>query len=107
MRALHRQHKLFQKEEYMMPEKQKQAFRSFYDSARYNDILDPKTTLLIHLASAMAFGCYPWMQHYLSVAKEEGLSDDEFGAAKSIVMAVSAGRVNAQIKDATGIDDWI
>ena len=43
----------------MMPEKQKQAFRAFYDSARHNDILDPKTTLLIHLASAMALGCYP------------------------------------------------
>ena len=43
----------------MLPEKQETAYRSFYDSARYNDILDPKTTLLIHFASAMAFGCYP------------------------------------------------
>jgi hypothetical protein len=45
------------------------------------------------------------MQHYLSVAKDEGLSDDEIGAAQSIVMAVSAGRVNAQFRDATGIDE--
>ena len=92
---------------FMLPEKQETAYRSFYDSARYNDILDPKTTLLIHFASAMAFGCYPWMKHYLSVAKEEGISDDEIGAAQSIVMAVSAGRVNAQLRDATGMDEWI
>ena len=43
----------------MLPEKQEAAYRSFYDSARNNDILDPKTTLLIHLASAMAVACYP------------------------------------------------
>ncbi len=43
----------------MLSEKQQQAFTGFYDSARKNNILDPKTTLLIHLASAMAFGCYP------------------------------------------------
>ena len=90
----------------MLPEKQKQTYRFFYDSARNNDILDPKTTLLIHFASAMAFACYPWMEHYLSVAKEEGISDDEIGAALSIVMAVSAGRVNAQLTDATSITDW-
>jgi pyruvoyl-dependent arginine decarboxylase (PvlArgDC) len=35
------------------------------------------------------------MQHYLGVAKEEGLSDDEIGAVLSVVMAVSAGRVQA------------
>jgi hypothetical protein len=43
----------------MLPEKQQQAYTDFYNSARKNDILDPKTTLLIHLASGMAFGCYP------------------------------------------------
>ncbi len=43
----------------MLPEEQKQTYRSFYDSARNNDILDIKTTLLLHLVSAMAFGCYP------------------------------------------------
>jgi hypothetical protein len=43
----------------MLPEKQKQTYTDFYESARNNDILDLKTTLLIHLASAMAFGCYP------------------------------------------------
>jgi hypothetical protein len=43
----------------MLPKKQKQAYEDFYNSARGNDILDPKTTLLIHMASAMAFGCLP------------------------------------------------
>ncbi|MDJ0831146.1 MAG: carboxymuconolactone decarboxylase family protein [Desulfobacterales bacterium] len=43
----------------MLPDKQLAAYNDFYDAARYNDILDPKTTLLIHLATAMAVGCYP------------------------------------------------
>ena len=42
----------------MLPEEQKRAYRAFYDSARNNDILNTKTTLLIHFASALAFGCY-------------------------------------------------
>ena len=86
----------------MLPEEQKKSYRAFYDFARNNDILDPKTTLLIHFASALAFGCYPWMTEYLSLAREEGISDEEIGAAQSIVMAVSAGRVNAQLHDAIG-----
>ncbi len=43
----------------MLPEKQKEAYTEFYNSARYNEILEPKTTLMLHLASAMAIGCYP------------------------------------------------
>jgi hypothetical protein len=43
------------------------------------------------------------MQHYLGVAKEEGITDDEIGAVLSVVMAVSAGRVQAQFKDACEI----
>jgi hypothetical protein len=43
----------------VLPEKQKTKYREFYDSARYNDILEPKTTLMLHMASAMAIGCYP------------------------------------------------
>ena len=34
-------------------------FKSFYDSARHNKILDQRTTIMLHLASAMALGCYP------------------------------------------------
>jgi hypothetical protein len=45
------------------------------------------------------------MEHYLSVAKEEGISEEEIGAVQSIVMAVSAGRINAQFRDATGMND--
>ncbi|MBT8332617.1 MAG: hypothetical protein KJP06_09870 [Deltaproteobacteria bacterium] len=40
------------------------------------------------------------MQEYLGVAREEGINDAEIGAVLSIVMAVSAGRVQAQLKDA-------
>ena len=43
----------------MLPEKQEKTFGEFYKSARFNKILDQKTTLLIHMASAMAAGCYP------------------------------------------------
>ena len=40
------------------------------------------------------------MTHYFGVAKEEGLSEEEIGAAQSIVMAVAAGRVRAQFQRA-------
>ncbi len=43
----------------MLPENQKRAYSTFYESARQNKILEPKTTLMIHLATAMAVGCYP------------------------------------------------
>ncbi len=40
------------------------------------------------------------MAHYFGVAKAEGLSDEEIGAVQAIVMAVSAGRVRAQFREA-------
>jgi hypothetical protein len=43
----------------MLPKDQARVFQDFYDSARYNKVLEPKTTLMIHLASAMALSCYP------------------------------------------------
>jgi hypothetical protein len=43
----------------MLPKDQSEAFKDFYDSARHNKILEPKTTLMIHLATAMAISCYP------------------------------------------------
>ncbi len=43
----------------MLPKSQGAAFEAFYDSARHNDVLEPKVTLMIHLAAAMALGCYP------------------------------------------------
>jgi hypothetical protein len=38
------------------------------------------------------------MEHYLGVAEEVGVSGEELGAAQSIAMAVSAGRINAQFR---------
>ncbi len=43
----------------MLPKDQRRSFNQFYDSARGNEILEPKTTLMIHLAASMALGCYP------------------------------------------------
>jgi len=43
----------------MLPTKQHQAYSDFYDAARYNEILEPKTTLMLHLATAMAVACSP------------------------------------------------
>lgn len=43
----------------MLPDKQKNSFTEFYNSARYNEILEPTTTLMIHMAVAMAVACYP------------------------------------------------
>jgi hypothetical protein len=40
------------------------------------------------------------MQHYLGVAKKEGITKEEIGATESVVMAVAAGRINAQLRDA-------
>jgi len=40
------------------------------------------------------------MESYFGVAKEQGITDDEIGAVQSIVMAVSAGRVRAQFREA-------
>jgi hypothetical protein len=40
------------------------------------------------------------MQYYLGVAKKEGISDEEIGAAQAIVMAVAGGRINAQFREA-------
>jgi len=39
------------------------------------------------------------MRHYLGVAKEMGISEDEIGAIQAVVMAVSAGKINAQLRE--------
>ncbi len=41
----------------MLSQKQRKIFDDFYNSARYNKILEPKTTLMIHMATALAVGC--------------------------------------------------
>ncbi|SNB46296.1 hypothetical protein [Geobacter sp. DSM 9736] len=40
------------------------------------------------------------MDYYLGVAKAEGITGEEIGAVQAVVMAVSAGRVNAQMREA-------
>ncbi len=84
----------------MLPKQQQDSFGTFYDSARKNTILEPKTTLLLHLGAAMALGCIPCMEYYLGQAEKEGITDEEIGAVQAVVMAVSAGRVNAQLREA-------
>ena len=81
----------------MLPEKQKKTFDAYYDSVHDNTILEPKTTLLLHLSAAMALGCSPCMEYYLGHAAKEGVTAEEIGAVQAVVMAVSAGRVNAQL----------
>jgi alkylhydroperoxidase/carboxymuconolactone decarboxylase family protein YurZ len=83
----------------MLPEKQQKAFGEFYDTARGNTILDPKTTLLLHLGAAMALGCSPCMEYYLGQVEKAGITAEEIGAVQGVVMAVSAGRVNAQLRE--------
>jgi hypothetical protein len=43
----------------MPSEPQDNAFDAFYKTARHNKILDPKTTVMIHLATAISAGCHP------------------------------------------------
>jgi alkylhydroperoxidase/carboxymuconolactone decarboxylase family protein YurZ len=84
----------------MLPEPQQKAYGAFYDSARHNEILEPKTTLLLHLGTAMALGCIPCMEYYLKQARKEGISSEEIGAVQAVVMAVASGRINAQLGEA-------
>lgn len=43
----------------MLSKKQSEKYMCFYNSALYNNELDYKTTLLIHLAVSMSIGCSP------------------------------------------------
>jgi YD repeat-containing protein len=49
-----------------------------------------------HLPAFFLAGCYSWMEHFFGVAKENGVTDAEIGAAQAIAMGVSAGRIRAQ-----------
>lgn len=84
----------------MLTRTQAKAFREFYEEARNNKTLSEEQTILIHLAAAMALGCYPWMNHYLGVARKLQIPEDQIGTVEAIVMAVAAGRVNAQFREA-------
>jgi hypothetical protein len=39
------------------------------------------------------------MRLYLGAAKNEEVTEEEMGAAQSIVMAVAAGRINVQLRE--------
>jgi alkylhydroperoxidase/carboxymuconolactone decarboxylase family protein YurZ len=82
----------------MLPE-QAQTFADFQNSALHNEVFDSKTTILFHLAAAMAVGCSPWMEHYLGVTRKEGISDEEIGTVQSIVMSLASCRVRSQVKE--------
>jgi alkylhydroperoxidase/carboxymuconolactone decarboxylase family protein YurZ len=84
----------------MLSGNQKDTFEAFYDAVRYNDVLPAKTTYLLHLATAMAVGCVPCMEYYLKQKEQEGISEVEISTVQAIVMAVSSGRVNAQLREA-------
>jgi len=43
----------------MPPTPASEHWQKFYDSARHSQVLDERTTLMVHLATAMAVGCYP------------------------------------------------
>lgn len=43
----------------MLTKGQNELWDAFYDSARHNNVLDERTTTLLHLAAAMAIGCQP------------------------------------------------
>lgn len=42
------------------------------------------------------------MEHYLGVARELGITEEEIGAIQSVVMAVSAGKIGAQLGEVQG-----
>lgn len=84
----------------MLNEPQKKKFADFYESVKNNGTFDPKTTLLLHLAAAMGVGCIPCMEHYLKEAWRTGVTEEEIGAVQGVVMAVSAGKVKAQLREA-------
>jgi len=43
----------------MLSKDQSRPWDDFYASARHNEVLDERTTTMIHLAAAMAVGCDP------------------------------------------------
>lgn len=84
----------------MLTGKHKADFEAFYDTVRHNEVLPSKTTYLLHLATAMAVGCVPCMEYYLKQKEKEGVTDEEISTVQAVVMAVSSGRVNAQLREA-------
>jgi alkylhydroperoxidase/carboxymuconolactone decarboxylase family protein YurZ len=89
----------------MLSQKNQKAFQSFYKAAGDNSALDARSRALVSLATSMALGCYPWIRHYLGVAREQGLTDEEIGAIEMHVMTVAAGKIKAQVSDV--LSKWL
>ena len=64
---------------------------------RHNGLFDEETTVLMHLIAGMAVGCDPCVEHYLKEVERLEIDSDKVATAQAICMAVSAGRVNAQV----------
>ena len=43
----------------MVPSKEEKAFNEFQNMVLENDVFDSKTTIILHLATVIAVGCYP------------------------------------------------
>jgi len=89
----------------MLSQKSQKAFQSFYKAAGDNSALDARSRALVSLATSMALGCYPWIRHYLGVAREQGLTDEEIGAIEMHVITVAAGKIKAQVSDV--LSKWL
>jgi alkylhydroperoxidase/carboxymuconolactone decarboxylase family protein YurZ len=87
-------------EKQMLNEHHEKLFSQFYYSTHKNKYIDDKTAVLVGLAASMAVNCHPCMRFYLNKAKELNITEQEIGEVLAKVMAVSAGRVNAQYNEA-------
>jgi hypothetical protein len=54
---------------------------------------------MLHFAAAIAVGCYLLMEHYLGVARKEGITDEKIGVVQSIVMSLPGCRVRSQLHE--------
>ena len=50
---------LREKGDSVLPQRQNQKYEEFFESTANNGILETKTTIMIQLAAAFSFGCYP------------------------------------------------
>ncbi len=84
----------------MQTERLEKSFVNFKDLMNADRILDPRTEIMIQLGAAMALGCYPCMNSLTRVAKERNVSEEEIETVHGLVMAVGAGRVFFQYREA-------
>jgi alkylhydroperoxidase/carboxymuconolactone decarboxylase family protein YurZ len=84
----------------MQTERLEESFVNLKNSVNADGILDPKTEIMILLGAAMALACYPCMKSLTKVAKERNVSEEEIETVHGLVMAVGAGRVFYQYREA-------